>query len=268
MKDDKQLWGQLSRAEKPTVEESDERIKGLLRKSRRISVLTGAGVSTEAGIPDFKSTDETWPYEEPRDALLSAPYWRKDPRSFWEVYRSTLRATELQGELEPTRFHRWLVDLEHREETTFLEVLTQNVDGLHTKAGSSKVTEAHGNSSRAICIECRNTFPMVDLEGDLLPTCPICGFPPLKPDISLFFEGVHGVGEFRTSLDWSDLLIVAGTGLQVGPVNELPFYAQRYMVPTLWISNDEPPEDYRFTHLWIGDLGEFTERFPTVDLSS
>jgi len=266
MENDKEIWAQLSRTEPLTVEANDQRIGNLLQKSRRIAVLTGAGVSTEAGIPDFKSTDESWPYDEPRDALLSAPYWRKDPQRFWEVYRSTLRATEGQGELKPTRFHRWLVELEQRERTTFLEILTQNVDGLHSKAGSSYVTEAHGNSSRAICIECRNTFPMADFDGDALPTCPICGFPPLKPDISLFFEGVNGVGKFRTSIDWSDLLIVAGTGLQVGPVNELPLHAQHYLVPTLWVSNEEPPEGYSFSHRWVGDLGEFTERFPLVEI--
>lgn len=246
---------------------NDEAVRELLQNSRRIAVLTGAGVSTEAGIPDFKSTDEAWPYDEPREALLSAPYWRRDPQRFWEVYRSTLRATELQGVLKPTRFHRWLVDLEQREQTTFLEILTQNVDGLHTEAESSNVTEAHGNSSRVICLECRNTFPMADFADDLLPTCPICGIPPLKPDISLFFEGVHGVGEFRSSIDWSDLLIVAGTGLQVGPVNELPLHAQHYFVKTLWISNEEPPEVYDFSHRWIGDLGEFTERFPVAQLN-
>lgn len=234
-----------------------EAIRSLIRGSRRIAVLTGAGISTESGIPDFKSMDHSWDFEEPREAMLSALFWQKDPKRFWEVYRSTLRSTASSESLEPSSFHRWLVELESRSS---VNILTQNVDGLHTAAGSKRVIEAHGNSSRAICIECYRTVPMESLDGNDFPICEDCGFPPMKPDISLFFEGVTGVGDFRRTLKKSDLLIVAGTSLKVGPVNELPYYAQSYFhVPSLWISDEEPPDVYSFTYKWIGKLSKFVE---------
>ena len=241
-------------------------IAELIAGSKRITVLTGAGVSTESGIPDFKSLDDSWSFEEPREAMLSALFWRKDPKRFWEVYRATLGSTEPNESLEPSSFHRWLLELESRPGVQAVDILTQNVDGLHTKAGSSRVIEAHGNSSRAICIECRTTVPMSSVANDPLPRCfeeDCAGFPILKPDVSLFFEGVTGMGDFRRAIDRSDLLIVAGTGLQVGPVNELPYYAQSILRPTLWISDEEPPEPgfYHFSHKWIGRLSDFVGEF-------
>lgn len=241
-------------------------IADLLEHSRRITVLTGAGVSTDSGIPDFKSLDHSWDFEEPREAMLSALFWRKNPQRFWEVYRATLGNTVPNESLEPSSFHRWLVELESRPGVQAVNILTQNVDGLHTKAGSSRVIEAHGNSSRAICIECKHTVPMASVADDPLPMCmePGCDmFPVLKPDVSLFFEGVNGMGDFRRAIDRSDLLIVAGTSLNVGPVNELPYYAQTILRPTLWISDEEPPEPdfYHFSHRWVGKLSDFVESF-------
>ena len=215
----------------------NEIIRARLERASSITVLTGAGVSTETGIPDFKSLDEDWPYEEPRDAMLSAPFWKENPERFWEVYRETLGATADAGsDQQPGSFHRWLVELEGLEHVESLTILTQNVDGLHGKAGSSTVIEAHGNSSRAVCLECGRTVPMESLDGDPLPTCPHCGLP-LKPDVTLFLEGVTGISEFQRAIEFSGLLIVAGTRLQVGPVNSLPDYAQSILRPTIWVGD-------------------------------
>lgn len=241
-----------------------DRIANLIRRSRKITVLTGAGVSTDSGIPDFKSTDESWKFEEPREALLSAIYWRKNPEHFWEVYRSTLRSTASSNNLKPGPFHEWLVDLESQSQTALKSVLilTQNVDGLHLKAGSSNVLEAHGNSSNAVCITCKTKVPMESVDSESLPLCKVCDYSILKPDVSLFFEGVNGIGEFRTAIRRSDLLIVAGTSLNVGPVNELPLYAQiNRRIPTLWLSNERPPDIYRFSYEIIGSIADFTRDF-------
>ena len=248
----------------------DQSIRERIHSAHRITVLTGAGVSTESGIPDFKSTDESWEFEEPREVMLSAPFWRKYPARFWEVYRATLGRSTDSRFLEPGSFHRWLVELEQRPRTTNLTILTQNVDGLHSKAGSRNVIEAHGSSSRAICLECKRTVPMESIADDPLPKCANCDyFPVLKPDISLFFEGVHGIRDFRKLIDYSDLLIVAGTRLDVGPVNQLPYYAQfQRGIDSLWISNEESPEEYGFSHRWHGDLKEFTERFSLDSIAS
>jgi len=239
----------------------NEIIRARLERASSITVLTGAGVSTETGIPDFKSLDEDWPYEEPRDAMLSAPFWKENPERFWEVYRETLGATADAGsDQQPGSFHRWLVELEGLEHVESLTILTQNVDGLHGKAGSSTVIEAHGNSSRAVCLECGRTVPMESLDGDPLPTCSHCGLP-LKPDVTLFLEGVTGISEFQRAIEFSGLLIVAGTRLQVGPVNSLPDYAQSILRPTIWVGDEYPDDFYRFSNHWIGQIEDFVEEF-------
>lgn len=235
-----------------------------LKYASKVTVLTGAGVSTDVGIPDFKSTDASWGFEQPREVLLSAPFWRRNPERFWEVYRATLGATTFRENVEPGAFHRWTAELERKSESKLRSavVLTQNVDGLHSKAGSGIVYEAHGNSSRAICLECKKTFPIETLVDHGLPFCDECNDSVLKPDVSLFGEGVNGIGEFRQAIDRSDLLIVAGTSLNVGPVNELPYYAQfNRFIPTLWVSNDPPPDIYSFSYEWIGPIKDFTRSF-------
>lgn len=234
-----------------------------LKYAAKVTVLTGAGVSTDAGIPDFKSTDESWAFEEPREVMLSAFFWKKNPKRFWEVYRSTLGSTVLRDNLSPGSFHQWAAGLERTtERLRSVVVLTQNVDGLHSKAGSSRVYEAHGNSSRAICLKCNKIFAMRSLDEQVLPSCDNCNDSILKPDVSLFGEGVNGLGEFRQAIDRSDLLIVAGTSLNVGPVNELPHYAQfNRFIPTLWVNNDPPPDIYSFSYEWIGSMKDFTRSF-------
>lgn len=252
-----------------------ESLVGLFSEAGHIAVLTGAGISTASGIPDFESTDRDWPYEEPREVMLSALYWRHNPRRFWEAYRHAF-GKKLEDNLEPTEFHHFLAELESLGKD--ISIITQNVDGLHQKAGSSNVIEAHGNSSRAICLECRQTVSMESLAEVELPVCSsdqciglIFRKPSvLKPDVSLFFEGVYGMGEFREALESSDFLLVAGTRLNVGPINELPFYAmgtrtdersKRMIQPAVWVSNSTEPIDYSFTHKYYGDLEQFPKRF-------
>lgn len=241
---------------------NDEEVRKLLESACSIAVLTGAGVSTDSGIPDFKALDGSWSYEAPRDVMLSLDYWWSNPERFWEVYREILGSTGSGSDLEPNGFHRWLVDLEDRGRVSSVSILTQNVDGLHSKAGSTRVIEAHGNGSRAICLECRGTVPMDVLSEDPVPLCADCGFLPMKPDVALFMEGISGVSYFRSILDRSDLLIVAGTSLEVGPVNELPLYAQLHSrIPTLWLNREPAPPVYSFSHSWLGELSEFSEKF-------
>lgn len=229
-------------------------VQTLLDASKRIAVLTGAGVSTDSGIPDFRQSDETWPYAEPRHELISVPFFKQNPKRFWKVYREVFSD---KFHAEPNHNHFWLANLEATHEVT---IITQNVEGLHQKAGSTNVIEVHGNNSLA---ECRRGCPSVSMDSIAsveLPRCSVCNAV-LKPAVSLFMDGVHGMGEARDATVAADLFIVMGTSLAVGPVNELPYYAGRYPgSKVLWINREDPPESHSFlfSHKWIGEFKDFS----------
>lgn len=225
-------------------------IANLIKQAHSITVLTGAGVSTNSGIPDFKSTDEEWPYKQPRHELISLPYFYRNPTHFWEVYRQTFRSS---AGAEPNGVHQWIADLEKDHEVT---VVTQNIDGLHQKAGSSKVLEVHGSNLLAECLKCKNQVAIDSVADQDLPRCGNCR-KPLKPAVILFSEDVRHFDEAESTLLASDLLIVMGTSLAVGPINMLPHYATHSDVKSVWVSDDDVPFGYFFDEVWIGDLKDF-----------
>lgn len=230
-----------------------EDYKALLASAKRIVVLTGAGVSTDSGIPDFRSSDETWRYDEPREALISLPYFLQEPTEFWAVYREVFGS---KFSAEPNSVHRWIAGLEQHSEVT---VITQNVDGLHQAAGSSRVLEAHGSLQTAECLRCGHKYPMSSLHDQVTPACETCRIP-LKPSVSLFMEGIHHMGEAREAILESDVFLCVGTSLLVGPVNELPFVAiYATGQPTLWLNREPAPEHYEFGHSILGELSDFVK---------
>ncbi len=213
-------------------------------------------MSTEAGIPDFQSTDDTWEHPLPREVMMSRSYFNQNPRNFWRMYREVFALK--MSEQKPTSFHEWLVQLEQNHT---VNITTQNVDGLHTLAGSSNVIEAHGNITRVVCarITCSKRYDRADFENSELPRCPHC-HKILKPDVSLFQEGITGYGQSMDLIKESDLVIVAGTSLEVGPINQLPIHAElTFKKPLLWINRDAPPEFVNFDYTYLGSLGDFVE---------
>lgn len=225
-------------------------IANLIRQAESITVLTGAGVSTNSGIPDFKNTDKEWPYNHPRHDLISLPYFHRNPKRFWEVYRSTFNSSI---DAEPNVIHQWIANLEKSHEVT---VITQNIDGLHQKVGSSKVLEVHGTNLLAECLKCKNQVDIESVADQELPRCPNCR-KPLKPAVVLFSELVRHFDEAEKALLASDLLLVMGTSLAVGPINMLPHIATQSNIKSAWISNDEVPWGLFFDEVWIGDLKDF-----------
>jgi NAD-dependent deacetylase len=230
-----------------------EDYKTILTGAKRITVLTGAGVSTDSGIPDFRSSDATWKYDEPREVLISLPYFLQEPASFWSVYREVFGS---KFDAEPNSIHRWIASLEDHAKVT---VITQNVDGLHQAAGSTQVLEAHGSLRTAECLRCGRKYHMDKLHDQTVPMCAHCNAP-LKPSVSLFMEGVHHMGESRDSILESDVFLCIGTSLQVGPVNELPFVAiYATEQPTIWLNREPAPEHYDFSHSVLGELSGFVK---------
>lgn len=238
-------------------------MKNLIDKSEKIVVLTGAGVSTESGIPDFQQRDEEWNHDVDREIATSIWYFKDEPKKFWNIYKEIFAS---KAYARPNRFHYFLASLQNNHDVT---IVTQNVDGLHTAAGSKNVIEVHGNLHYVICLnkKCRRKYPYQEFEKDSLPICVSCNNV-LKPNISLFGEGINGFSEARDTMVESDLIIIAGTSLQVGPINELPLISKYYSPHTkrAWINNQTPKElnlteELTFHKQFIGNLSNFIDTY-------
>lgn len=192
-------------------------------------VLTGAGVSTESGIPDFRSESGIWAEVDPFE-VASLPAFRRDPARVWGFYRE--RIDLLRGAL-PNAAHRALAELEGGG---FVQaVITQNIDLLHTRAGSEDVVEVHGSIRSAQCLGCLWTEPadavLAQLTQSPVPTCPHCG-EALKPGVVLFGELLPAAAMERASqlARGARLLLVVGSSLEVWPVAGLPLEAQAFAI--------------------------------------
>jgi NAD-dependent protein deacetylase/lipoamidase len=197
---------------------SAARLAELIESRRPCVVLTGAGVSTESGIPDFRSAEGIWAKHDPFEVAHIHALGR-DPARVWEFY--ALRLDGLAG-AEPNDGHRALAELE--EQGWIRAVVTQNVDGLHQRAGSREVIEVHGSLREAECIHCGVRVPMADaLEQLPLPACPECG-EVLKPGVVMFGEllPAQAIERAQQLAAEADLLLVVGSSLEVHPVAALP----------------------------------------------
>jgi len=194
------------------------RLAELLERRRPCVALTGAGVSTESGIPDFRSAGGIWAEYDPAE-VASVHALRRDPVRVWEFYALRLRAL---AQAEPNDGHRALVELESRGWVR--AVVTQNVDGLHQRAGSREVVEVHGSLREAECIRCRARVPMADAVASLpWPACPACG-EILKPGVVMFGELLPAAAIERAQAlaAEAEVLLVVGSSLEVHSVAALP----------------------------------------------
>lgn len=231
-----------------------EVFKKLIKDSQKIAVLTGAGVSTDSGIPDFKTTDTVWRHSIPRHEAISSNFFKSNPAEFWRIYRELF---ESKIDAKPNDFHKFLAKLEIDHDVT---VITQNVDGLHQDAGSSNVIEIHGSIKTLSCSRpsCQNQVLSTNYAEDQLPRCSKCR-KLLKPDVVLFDEQVKHLDEAAEKVYEADLIIVAGTALEVYPFNQLPQVAEvsKNSKTRLWLNYDTPPSQYNFTHGFLGSLNDF-----------
>ena len=190
----------------------------LVREDQPCVVLTGAGVSTESGIPDFRSADGIWRRYDPMEyATIDA--FHADPAKVWDFYGKRLAA--LSGAV-PNTGHDALADLERRGWID--AVITQNVDGLHQRAGSRNVVEVHGSIETASCLDCGTAVTYAEaLAGLPLPSCASCGRP-LKPDVVMFGELLPDAAIDRAIRLASEarVMLVVGSSLEVYPVAGLP----------------------------------------------
>lgn len=215
-----------------------QQLKTWIQESNRIVFFGGAGVSTESGIPDFRSVDGLYnqKFEYPPETIISHSFYQYRPEYFFRFYREKM----LPLGFEPNITHRKLAQWE--EEGKLLAVVTQNIDGLHQKAGSKRVYELHGSILRNYCTRCRRFYPaefIRDSKG--VPKC-VCGGT-VKPDVVLYEESLDQdtLEKSVMAIRDADLMIVAGTSLTVYPAAALlHYYRGRRLV---LINRDETPYD-------------------------
>jgi NAD-dependent protein deacetylases, SIR2 family len=210
----------------------------LISGDENLAVLTGAGVSVPSGIPPFRGANGLYKNADV-ERCLNIDYLHRNPKEFWAFYWNLFDA-DLLLSAQPNPVHLWLRDLEKHHRLT---VMTQNIDGLHVKAGSSHVIEIHGSFARTVCPRCGKIYTTESIRDQTFPHCseatesgPICGAV-LKPDIVLFGEAVRGFNEAEHAVRRADRLIVLGTSLAVTPANMFPLYAKMQGIPTLLIND-------------------------------
>lgn len=194
------------------------RLAELIRERQPCVVLTGAGISTESGIPDFRSAEGIWARYDPLE-VAHIDAFRRDPARVWEFYALRL---DVLARAEPNAGHRALARLE--EAGLVRAVVTQNVDGLHARGGSREIVEVHGSLREAECIHCGIRVPIAAAIAQLpLPPCPECG-EILKPGVVMFGEMLPAPAIERAQQLAAEarFLLVVGSSLEVYPVAGLP----------------------------------------------
>ena len=192
-----------------------------IEESSNIVFFGGAGVSTESGIPDFRSTDGLYnqQYDYPPETIISHSFYVKKPKEFYRFYKNKM----LFPEAKPNRAHMALAKLER--EGKVKAVVTQNIDGLHQAAGSREVLELHGSVHRNYCTRCGRFYNLDDiLKADGVPVCDCGGV--IKPDVVLYEEGLDQ-DVIQRSVEYisrADVLIIGGTSLPVYPAAGLIDY--------------------------------------------
>lgn len=193
-----------------------------INDSSRIVFFGGAGVSTESGIPDFRSVDGLYnqEYDYPPEEILSRSFFERDPEEFYRFYRNKM----LCPEARPNAAHQKLAELEAAGKLR--SVVTQNIDGLHTFAGSRRVWELHGSVHRNRCMGCGQPYGMERIRDSAgVPRCSVCGGI-IKPDVVLYEESLDSyvMEQALVDIQDADLLIIGGTSLAVYPAAGLIRY--------------------------------------------
>lgn len=206
-----------------------EKLQAAIDDSNYIVFFGGAGVSTESGIPDFRSTDGLYnqKYKYPPETIVSHSFFMSRTDEFYEFYRDKM----IFEQAEPNAAHKKLAELEAAGKVK--AVVTQNIDGLHQKAGSKEVLELHGSVLRNYCMECGKHFDLPYIMGQKgIPKCDACGGT-VRPDVVLYEEGLDSsvIAKTVDHISHADMLIIGGTSLAVYPAAGLiDYFHGKYLV--------------------------------------
>lgn len=228
-----------------------EQLQNVIDNSKRIVFFGGAGVSTESGIPDFRSVDGLYnqKYDYPPEQILSHTFFMHNTEEFYRFYRDKMLCLDKK----PNKAHLKLAELERAGKLT--AVVTQNIDGLHQAAGSKKVYELHGSVLRNYCMKCGKFYPAVYIKNSNgIPKCECGGV--IKPDVVLYEEGLDDstVTEALRAIQTADTLIIAGTSLTVYPAAGFISYFKGDNI--VLINRDETPFDSKADLVFHDKVGE------------
>ncbi len=228
-----------------------EQLQEVIDKSQRIVFFGGAGVSTESGIPDFRSVDGLYnqKYDYPPEQILSHSFFERHTEEFYRFYRDKMLCLDKK----PNKAHLKLAELERAGK--LLAVVTQNIDGLHQAAGSKRVYELHGSVLRNYCRKCRKFFSAEYIKNsEGVPKCDCGGV--IKPDVVLYEEGLDDsvVNGALNALMQADTLIIAGTSLTVYPAAGFVRYFRGNTM--VLINRDKTPLDHMVDLVYHDKVGE------------
>ena len=231
---------------------SIDALAALVRDHQPCVVLTGAGISTESGIPDFRSRTGIWAQYDPMEyAHIDA--FHRDPEKVWDFYGKRLAVL---GDAEPNDGHRALAELEERGRVR--AIVTQNIDRLHERAGSRALVEVHGSIHTSSCLVCGAVVPFDEVAKLLpVPHCPACGAV-LKPDVVMFGELLPAAQMVRAEqlAREAGLLLVVGSSLEVHPVAGLPLETLANGGALAIVNRGTTPFDGRASLVIDGGAGE------------
>ena len=232
-----------------------ETLRRWVSESNQMVAFTGAGVSTESGVPDFRSVDGLYnqKFEYPPETIISHSFYLRNPEYFFRFYREKMMPLEVQPNITHFTLAKW------EREGHLAAVVTQNIDGLHQKAGSRRVYELHGSILRNYCTQCGKFYPAEFVKNyNGIPRCGCGGI--VKPDVVLYEEGLNDrvVEGALEAISQADLLLVAGTSLTVYPAaGFLRYYRGNRLV---LINRDPTPYDDRADLVIHDSLGKVLSR--------
>ena len=237
------------------MDEAVKELKEIIDGSNNIVFFGGAGVSTESGVPDFRSEDGLYhqQYKYPPEQILSHTFYMRMPEEFFRFYKDKLLITGVK----PNKAHLKLAELE--KQGKLRAVITQNIDGLHQAAGSKEVLELHGSVHRNYCEECGKFYDfdyMANAEG--VPVCSCGGR--IKPDVVLYEEGLD-MGIMQKAVEYisnADVLIIGGTSLAVYPAAGLIDYYRGNKL--ILINKSATPRDRQADLVVQGAIGEILDQ--------
>ena len=214
-------------------------LQTIIDQAKHIVFFTGAGVSTDSGIPDFRSTNGLYnqTYKYPPEEIISHSFFEENPEEFFRFYKDRM----LYLDAQPNEVHRFIAECEKKEKS--LGVVTQNIDGLHQKAGSKHVYELHGSVLRNYCMDCSTFYSAEYIKNsEGIPRCQKCGGI-IKPDVVLYEEGLSQavVEGAVAAIQSADVMIILGTSLVVYPAaGVIRYFSGRHLEP---INRDATPYD-------------------------
>ena len=218
------------------------KLKEIIEKSKKIVIFSGAGLSTNSGIPDFRSADGLYNQKTkmniPPEEIISHSFFMRNPEEFYQFYFSKM----VYLNAKPNLAHKYFAKLE--EEGKVLAVVTQNIDNLHQEAGSKRVYELHGSIMRNYCMKCHKFYSLKDIfnENYEVPRCSCGGI--IKPDVVLYEEGLNDevVSNALYAISEADTIIVTGTSLTVYPAAGFLRYFRGENL--ILLNKSETPYDY------------------------